>query len=188
MAIVWLTNWSFFTFVPCQNCLFLNVIRQEENFITWTSVKQKHSLVKCSSLHVCSGFLLLLHECAVIWVGLRWKCHGQSRPITWNPIFLGLNACVCIYLLTRHGEFYIREDMPGSCLCLMRQRSLFSLRWAYYTNQTLRPCLISQSVHLNSLLSEDWEEISSVSSSTWTTACWTSLSLSGSSDVDKGWI
>lgn len=131
-------------------------------------------------------FSSCMSMCAIIWFGV--KCHGQSGPITWNPIFLWLNACgrdgysVCIYLLTRHGEFYIREDMPGSCLCLMRQRSW---RWAYYANQTLRPCLISQSFHLKNLLSGIWEAISSVSSSTCTTedgwTCRTSLSLSGSS-------
>ncbi len=119
-------------------------------------------------MHVCSRFLLL-HECAVIW-------DERVKANYINPISLMLNACsgdgysVCIHPLTRHGEFYIREDTPGSCLCLMRQRSLSSL------NQTLRPRFISQSFHLNSLLSEVWEAIRSVSSSTWTTeegwACW----------------
>lgn len=129
--------------------------------------------------------------CAVIWVGFGWKRHGQSGPIKQNPIFFGLNACrgdwyrVCIYLLTRHGEFYIWEDMPGSCVCLMRQSSLSSLSWAYYAKQTLRPCFISQSFSLNNLLSEVCEAISSVSSCTCTTeegCTWTLFSLSGSSE------
>lgn len=102
-----------------------------------------------------------------------------------NPIFLRLNACsgdgysVCIHLLTRHGEIYIREDMPGSCLCLMRQRSLSSL------NQTLRPCFISQSFNLNSLLSEVREAIRPVSSSTWTMEGSRCL---GHRKAGKGWI